>query len=221
MRALTGATAVVALLAAAGCAGLPVKPQPAALPAQAPLSDAGEGEGGAWPAHDWWQRYQDPTLDRLIEMALASSPSLATAHARFDAATQSVRIAGAVSGAHLEAEGDADRQRLSDNGVFPPRLLGFYCTTSSIWDCRPPIPSTGGASSATRSRPPSIRRTPRRRIESPRNWYWRVPWQTPTSAGRPIRAASPWLASAQSTAVLSGRRDHRGAHPCRNSIPSR
>jgi multidrug efflux system outer membrane protein len=45
--------------------------------------------------------------------------------ARYDSARQSVRLAAAESGAHVEASADADRQRLSDNGVFPPRLLGF------------------------------------------------------------------------------------------------
>jgi multidrug efflux system outer membrane protein len=115
---------VLAALVLAACAGLPHKPQPVALSPQAPLSDMA-GNGAAWPEHDWWKRYQDPTLEQLIDMALASSPSLATAHARFDSARQSVRIAGAQSGAHVDAVGDADRQRLSNNGVFSPRLLGF------------------------------------------------------------------------------------------------
>ena len=35
------------------------------------------------------------------------------------------KAAAAASGAHLDASADADRQRLSDNGVFPPHLLGF------------------------------------------------------------------------------------------------
>ncbi|HEY5263772.1 MAG TPA: efflux transporter outer membrane subunit, partial [Steroidobacteraceae bacterium] len=73
----------------------------------------------------WWTRYQDPTLDRLIELAVGSSPTLATAHARYDSARQSVRLAGAAAGAHVEASADMDRQRLSNNGLIPPQLLGF------------------------------------------------------------------------------------------------
>jgi multidrug efflux system outer membrane protein len=114
----------------AGCAGLPPKPTPVALSAAAPLPDGpfsdGTRGGGAWPSGEWWKQYQDPTLDRLIEMALESSPSLAAAHARFESARQSVRIASAASGAHLQANGDTSRQRLSNNGLFPPQLLGFY-----------------------------------------------------------------------------------------------
>ncbi len=113
------------LLAAsiAGCAGLPPKPKPVSLPDTAPLSAV--GGDGAWPSEDWWRHYQDPTLDRLIELALQYSPTLASAHARFESARQSVRIASAESGAHLQANGDYSRQRLSDNGLFPPQLLGF------------------------------------------------------------------------------------------------
>ena len=108
----------------AGCAAVPHKPRPAVLPTAAPLSDFGTA-GGAWPAADWWSRYGDASLDRLIDMALDDSPSLSTARARFDSARQSVRIAGAVAGAHVDATADGSRQRVSDNGLFPPHLLGF------------------------------------------------------------------------------------------------
>lgn len=117
----------------AGCIGLPPKPQPVTLPAEAPLGDAPPGDAppgaaaaGAWPAHDWWKSYGDSDLDQIVALALAHSPTLATAHARLDSAVQSVRIAGAESGAHVEAQGDGSRQRLSDNGLFPPDLLGFH-----------------------------------------------------------------------------------------------
>jgi multidrug efflux system outer membrane protein len=106
------------------CAGLPPKPQPAPLIQVAPLSEPPSGVG-EWPAQAWWKQYRDPTLDELVDLALASSPTLASAHARFDTARESVRIVSAESGAHLEANGDYSRQRLSDNGLFSPSLLGF------------------------------------------------------------------------------------------------
>jgi outer membrane protein, multidrug efflux system len=107
-----------------GCAGLPPKQKPEQLPGAAPL-DGPEAGGGDWPAKEWWKRYQDPTLDRLIELSLASSPTLAAAHARYDSARQSVRIAGAASGVRVDANTDIERQRLSDNGLISPRLIGF------------------------------------------------------------------------------------------------
>ncbi len=117
--------AILLLTAAiAGCAGLPPKPRPVALPTRAPLSEFGGG-GGQWPSSEWWKQYQDPTLDRLVDMAIGGSPTLASAHARYESARQSVRVASAETGAHVEANGDFSRQRLSDNGIFPPQLLGF------------------------------------------------------------------------------------------------
>jgi multidrug efflux system outer membrane protein len=118
-----GLAVVVALLVA--CAGLPPKQKAVQLSDAAPLDGLSAESGGNWPAQEWWKRYQDSTLDQLIELGGANSPSLATAHARYDSARQSVRLAAAESGAHLEASADANRQRLSDNGLFPPQLLGF------------------------------------------------------------------------------------------------
>ncbi len=124
MKAWGCAAAAIALFGA-GCAGLPPKPKPVELTAAAPLDGLGAPGGGDWPAPEWWKRYQDPTLDRLIDLAVASSPTLATAHARYDSARQSVRVAGAAAGARVDASADVDRQRLSDNGLIPPQLLGF------------------------------------------------------------------------------------------------
>ena len=85
---------VMIVLSCAACAGLPPKQKPVQLSSAAPLDSLEAPGGGAWPDAQWWQRYQDATLDRLIELAVASSPTLANAHARFDAARQSVRVAG-------------------------------------------------------------------------------------------------------------------------------
>jgi len=122
---LSGRLAITAAACAvlAGCAGIPQKPQAVPLPTRAPLSDLA-GHGG-WPAAQWWKKYDDATLDQLIDMALESSPALGTARARFDSARQSVRIAGSASGAKVDAVADANRDRFSENGVFSPRLLGF------------------------------------------------------------------------------------------------
>jgi multidrug efflux system outer membrane protein len=117
--------AIVIALFCVGCAGLPSKRQPAQLQNEVPLDGLEAPGGGGWPAQEWWKRYQDPTLDQLIELALASSPTLATAHSRYDSARQSVRIAGAESGVRVDASADIDRQRLSDNGFISPRLIGF------------------------------------------------------------------------------------------------
>ncbi len=123
MKGWPSAAILATLLCA--CAGLPPKQKPTQLPAAVPLDGLEVAGGGIWPAREWWKGYQDPTLDRLIELGLTSSPTLATAHARYDSARQSVRIAGAASGVRIDASADIERQRLSDNGLIAPRLLGF------------------------------------------------------------------------------------------------
>jgi multidrug efflux system outer membrane protein len=109
----------------AACAGLPHKQPPVSLSAAAPLEGLTLEGGGAWPSAQWWKRYSDPTLDALIAAGVADSPSLASAHARFESAQASVRLAAAAAGARIDANADINRQRLSDNGLFPTRLLGF------------------------------------------------------------------------------------------------
>ena len=113
------------LTALDACTGLPPKPQPVVLPREAPLTDFASASPDGWPSAAWWKRYQDSTLDGLIEAAVATAPTLSTAQSRFHAAREAVREAGAAAGAHVDLTGDVERQRLSDNGVFPPQLLGF------------------------------------------------------------------------------------------------
>ena len=121
-RALLAAALLPALLAA--CAGWPARVAPPRLTGTAPLDALGTAPG-AWPDREWWRRYQDPTLDRLVALALAHSPSIAVAQARFRSARRGVRVVAAAAGARLDLEGDVSRQRLSDTGLLPTALTGF------------------------------------------------------------------------------------------------
>ena len=123
--AMLGSVTVAACLAIAGCIGIPPKSAPPALRAAAPLSLAPEEATGSSPAPEWWRRYQDPDLDALIERALRRSPSVEAAQARFASAQASVRTAAALLGVQVSVDGDISTQRLSDTGLFPPKLLGF------------------------------------------------------------------------------------------------
>ncbi|MGH8253842.1 MAG: efflux transporter outer membrane subunit [Steroidobacteraceae bacterium] len=107
-----------------GCASLKPAPTPAMLGA-APLEGTTLPQGGQWPVTAWWERYQDPTLNKLVETALHDSPTLAAAQSRFDSARESIRVTAAAVGAHVDASAQSSRQRLSDNGLFKPSFLGF------------------------------------------------------------------------------------------------
>lgn len=113
-------------LATAGCAALhPPDKASATLRESAPLV-RGDAPAASWPGSQWWKAYGDPTLDALVEQAIGGAPGIATADARIRSAEQEARIAGAALGLRVDAEAQFVRQRLSDNGLFPPDLLGFH-----------------------------------------------------------------------------------------------
>lgn len=112
---------VAAAFISAGCVtSTPTTP----LLSAAPVAVTNGAENAAWPNERWWEQYGDATLNTLIETALKNAPSLSTAEARFEVARANVRLADA-DGLHVEAYADASRQRLSDNGLFLPKFLGF------------------------------------------------------------------------------------------------
>lgn len=110
----------------AACSTLPPKtPAPTLRPAAPVVAAPASTPTGQWPEARWWLRYQDDTLTTLIERALEQAPSMTAAAARFDSAQQLLRLADAARGVRIDASATAQRERLSDNGMFPPAFLGF------------------------------------------------------------------------------------------------
>ncbi|MHC1478631.1 efflux transporter outer membrane subunit [Frateuria aurantia] len=56
---------------------------------QVPLAGLPTGQAG-WPAAQWWQQYQDPQLDRLMQMAAGHATTLEQALARYRRAARQV-----------------------------------------------------------------------------------------------------------------------------------
>jgi len=101
-RRLLAASLILALSACADMGH--IAPQSAMLDANAlqasKAMDAAASAAIQWPRTQWWQDLHDPQLNRLMEQALADSPTLRGAQAR-------VRQAEALAGsptAHREAE---------------------------------------------------------------------------------------------------------------------
>ena len=125
---------LVASLAAvlAGCAGLPpALPPPPALATHAPLGGVPVTRQARWPTDAWWRSFDDPQLDTLIQRALATSPNLAAARARVRAAESLAGMTRAASRPQVGLHADATRQRMSENGLIPPRFLGFTWYTQT------------------------------------------------------------------------------------------
>ena len=75
-------------------------------------------------ADRWWSAFQDPQLDRLIDEALANSPTVTAAEARLAGAEA---LATAARGGRLPSiglSGSVVRQRLSKKGLYPPPYGG-------------------------------------------------------------------------------------------------
>jgi multidrug efflux system outer membrane protein len=123
--ARSGALAAGLASALVACALQPPAATKPDLRTTAPLSATVMNGATEWPSADWWKRYGDPVLDLLITQALRGAPSLGTADARFASARESVRVTGAAQGVQVDASGSLQRQRISDNGLFPPQFLGF------------------------------------------------------------------------------------------------
>ncbi len=86
--------------------------------------DLRQAAEGAWPRNDWWQRYGDEQLNRLIEQALHDSPSLEAAAARVNAAQAALVITRASDEVGVGVDASANRQRYSANGLFPAPIGG-------------------------------------------------------------------------------------------------
>ncbi len=77
----------------------------------------------------WWDAFGDAQLSALIQRALADNPSMQVAQTRWRSVQATELMARGADSPHLQASTEADRQRFTANGVYPPPLAG---TTRSI-----------------------------------------------------------------------------------------
>ena len=126
LTALAGAAALVA-----GCAS------DGGLKPQARLRDANQLQAGAtlahaavspaaWPARDWWHRYGDAQLDRLVDEALAGSPTMRMADARVRQAAAVVGLAESALSPQVGADAQLDRFAFPKVGDTPDPLAGTW-----------------------------------------------------------------------------------------------
>jgi outer membrane protein TolC len=134
---LKRAAATLATLMIASCAsmdGLTTHSSmnaPANLAASKSLAGA-QRSPAAWPHRDWWKRFDDPQLDRLMNEALAGSPTLRIAQAR---ARKALAYAEAAeSSLYPRVDGDAQitHQRFPEHGLVPPPFAGSRETQARL-----------------------------------------------------------------------------------------
>ena len=116
--------AVAALMA--GCASVPPSTTVAPLAATDLASTQTlASQSGTWPASNWWQGFNDPQLNGLMDEALAHSPSLLAAQARLDKAQAFEDQVHATLKPTLTLNGSVVETKQSLNMGFPPAFKDF------------------------------------------------------------------------------------------------
>ncbi|KZE83685.1 efflux transporter outer membrane subunit [Chromobacterium subtsugae] len=128
-----GLLAALALLG--GCAAVPdMGPAPQIKPLQ-PYQNTQSlpSEQGQWAAGQWWRKYGDAQLNKLMDEALSQAPDLAAARARVERAEGLAQQAGAarLPSADLNAAINRDKQSYN-NGM--PAPIGFNSSGRATLD---------------------------------------------------------------------------------------
>ncbi|RMH94443.1 efflux transporter outer membrane subunit [Lysobacter pythonis] len=129
--------ALLAILLA-GCASTHGLAPQASAPADVDRLSAGDSlrdatlSPAAWPEHDWWRALGDPSLDALIQHALAAAPSLDAADARLRRALAQAGMAEAGLRPTLGATAQQSRIDLPDALPAPVGGMSVDSTLSSL-----------------------------------------------------------------------------------------
>lgn len=122
---------VLALGLLSACAPIPSQPD-------APSRLSGDSLGlapasvDAVAASAWWRAWGDERLNALMDRALRESPSLAQTRARIAKAAAAVDNAAAADKPIIGVGLDAERQRFSAHGMYPPPLAGNVYNTATL-----------------------------------------------------------------------------------------
>jgi NodT family efflux transporter outer membrane factor (OMF) lipoprotein len=126
-----GATIVAAVVLAACAVGKPHEPptMPATPAWAAPLPHGGDTAR----LTDWWSRFDDPVIARLVDQAQQRNPSIEAAAQRIEQARAQARVAGAALAPAVDAKSSLQR---SATGIPPfgaPRTTGTL-SADAAWE---------------------------------------------------------------------------------------
>ncbi|ELY3818244.1 efflux transporter outer membrane subunit [Cronobacter sakazakii] len=85
-----------------------------------------------WPSPHWWERYRDPELNSLMDLALSLSPDVRLARARLEQAAAIAEQAGAQRWPTISTDADAVRKRFAQAYDAAPPLAGNFGTTYKL-----------------------------------------------------------------------------------------
>jgi len=85
-----------------------------------------------WPQAQWWTRYNDPQLNRLVAQALQNGPTLQIAAARVSEARAALQHDTSDKGPNVGLNATTSRTLYSAEGFFPPPIGGSYYTETTV-----------------------------------------------------------------------------------------
>ena len=134
LRLTLSAVALATLTACANFSGITSQAKPLDAQALNLITPASAATSAAPLALDaqWWLGFGDAQLNRLLEQALASHPSLRSAQARLARAKAVSDLASAADGPNLGVGLDASHQRFTATGLYPPPLAGAIYDTGTL-----------------------------------------------------------------------------------------
>lgn len=137
IRSASTAGLLLAATLLGGCAsmaGLDTQASPAdanRLAAEQSLANA-TLSSAAWPRTDWWTRFHDPQLDRLMSEALTGNPTLRVAAARVRKALALAQATQAALYPRVNGDTTITRQRFPEHGLIPPPYGGTWKTQAQL-----------------------------------------------------------------------------------------
>lgn len=114
-------TLLVAAAVLPGCALLgPDYQRPETnVPAQFSEKDVASDQAPATVSSNWWELYQDPVLNDLVQKARANNTDIKLAVARVEEADAVLREVGAALYPEIDLNSSATRSRVTEAGAFP------------------------------------------------------------------------------------------------------
>lgn len=116
----------------AGCAGMAGLADVSHDSARTPAQAGAVNVPMQWPSTHWWERYKDPTLNQLIEQALANNPDIDLARARMEQAAALADQVGADRWPQAEAGASTTRKRYAEEYDAGPPLAGHYGSSNLL-----------------------------------------------------------------------------------------
>jgi NodT family efflux transporter outer membrane factor (OMF) lipoprotein len=127
MKRLSSLLLVIAL---SGCAFMEKGPAP--VPELSGQKLGLRDQAPAWPTTQWWERYDDPQLNGLVQEALANNPTMTAAQSRLAQANAAVGGARAPLFPRVDGEYTLQRERISKTYIYPDPLGGSTQTDNRL-----------------------------------------------------------------------------------------